>query len=173
MARYSNIKKLNKQSQEDLFIRFARSLASIKNSEEAASFMRDLFTEQEILILSRRLEIAELLLEGLSYQNIRKLIPVSDSTIAKVQLWLTLHGEGFRVILQRTKKIEGSSQKTGDAFSWASIKKRYPQYFWPQAVLQEIVRMANKKERERLQKVITDMDEKSKLSKDLMKLLKR
>ena len=169
MNKYSNIKKLSKKEQNELFISFAKVLSNIKNSVEAANFIRDLFSKSEALMLARRLQIARLSQEGLTYVQIRKAMKVSQTTIAKVQMWLNSYGDGLRTIFKRSK----NKTKTSDSIlSWQHLKKKYPMYFWPELLLNEIIKNASKKEKERLIKIISKMKEKTKLTKQLLILLR-
>ena len=96
--------KLKKQEQTELFIRLAKALASLHNTEEIAHFIKDLLTEAEVLMLARRLQIAELLLEGLTFDQIQKELKAGPNTIAKIQAWLEVHGEGYRTVAKRNVK---------------------------------------------------------------------
>ena len=169
MGKFTNTHKLSKQQQNELFINFAKALATLKSSVEAANFIRDLFSKQESLMLARRLQIAELLNQGLTYAQIRKVMKVSENTIANVRVWLELYGDGYRTVLERTKTSEPKSDE--GPLSWRNIKRKYPLYFWPQLLLEEIVKSANKREKQRLWKVIESLEEKTKLSKNLTKIL--
>ena len=169
MAKYSAIYKLSKQEQEELFINFAKALASIRNSLEAANFIKDLLSAGEVLMLARRLQIAELLMQGYTYQQIEKSIKVSNTTIAKVHHWLNLYGEGYRVIVERN--MTKPDKVDYGAMSFYNLKKKYPMYFWPEILLKEIVRTSNIKQRRKLKAVLDKMKEKTKLSKELTKLL--
>ena len=95
---------------------------------------------------------------------------MGDNTIAKVQLWLQVHGEGFKTVLERTAHKHQPSKT--EKSPWQSVKKKYPKYFWPQLLLEEIVNGANKREKERLLKIVDSLKDKTKLSKDLLKILK-
>jgi TrpR-related protein YerC/YecD len=169
MGKFTNTHKLSKQQQDELFINFAKALSSLKSSVEAANFIRDLFSQQEVLMLGRRLQIAGLLNDGLTYYQIRQVMKVSENTIAKVKIWLELYGEGYRAVLSRNQNK--SLKPTDGAFSWGHVKRKYPMYFWPQLLLEEMVRNASKKERARLLNVVEALREKNKLSKELIKIL--
>ena len=169
MGKFTNTSKLSKVEQNELFVRFAKVLGAVRSSIEGANLIRDLLSEPEALMLARRLQIAELLNEGYTYGQIKKIMKVSQTTIAKVGTWLQLYGEGYRTIFKRTKS-KGSPSILESP--WKQLKRQYPVYFWPQLLLEEIVKSANKKEKERLLKVIESMKEKTKLSKDLLKLLR-
>ncbi len=169
MSKFSATKKLSKQEQQELFIDFAKAIASVRNSVEAANFMKDLLSEAEVVMLSRRLKIARLLGNGYTYEQIQKAMRVSNTTITKVQTWLNLYGEGYRIVLKRTESK--SQEHTDTPLSWARLKKKHAMYFWPELVLKEIVSSSNKRERDRLIKVVEGLKEKTRLSKDLMKIL--
>ncbi|PIR96349.1 MAG: hypothetical protein COT92_01555 [Candidatus Doudnabacteria bacterium CG10_big_fil_rev_8_21_14_0_10_42_18] len=169
MGKFSPKKRLSRKEQEELFVDFAKALGAIHNAVEAASFIKDLLSEAEVIMLARRLQIARLLERGCTYEEIQKTMKVSNTTITKVQTWLDLYGEGYRTVLKRTKapvKAEAASLPT-----WRNLKRKYPMYFWPELVLKEIVSSANSREKERLVKVLREMKEKTKLTRDLMQIL--
>ncbi|MBL8030102.1 MAG: hypothetical protein JNN11_02540 [Candidatus Doudnabacteria bacterium] len=169
MGKFTNTTRLSKEEQNQLFITFAESLASLKNPLEAANFIRDLFSEQEALMLARRLQIAELIVEGLTYAQIRHEMKVSENTISRVKTWLELYGDGYRAVL---KRIQVKPQVDREiAQPWNKLKRQYPMYFWPTILLDEIIKSANKKEKERLLRVVKSLREKTKLSVELHKLL--
>lgn len=168
MGKFTNTRKLSKAQQNDLFIRFAKAMSAVRNPVEAANFIKDLFSEQEALMLARRIQIAELLNGGYTYEEIRMEMKVSHTTIAKVQTWLSVYGEGFRMVLERTASEKPDRELRQP---WQTLKKKYPMYFWPQILLEEIVRAAGKREKQKLLKVVESMNEKSKLSHELLKIL--
>lgn len=167
MGKYTNVARLSKSEQEELFIDFVRSVSTLHNSVEAANYIKDLLSEAEVLVLARRLQIARLLSEGNTYQQIHKITKASSTTIAKVHWWMNQYGEGYRTVIKRTESRP--KQENGE---WRKLKNRYPMYFWPQLLLEEVVKTANRRERRRLQEVIGKLKEKTRLSKDLEKILK-
>lgn len=169
MGKYTASKRMSRQAQEELFINFAKALSSVRNSVEAANFIRDLLSEAEVVMLARRLQVARLLMNGYTYEDIEKEMKVSNTTIAKVQTWLNLYGDGYRTIVERTKNQVVAKNK--EPLSWSKVKKKYPMYFWPELLLKEVVNSANRREREKLLKVVGALKEKTKLSKELMKIL--
>lgn len=169
MAKFKNFKRLSAKDKDELFIRFAQAVATLKNSTEVAEFIKDLLSEEEVWMLARRLKIAELLQEGFTYEQIRNSVKVSDTTIAKVHLWLKTYGNGYRTVISRTKKLD---PKPVDFNSpWRQLQNKYPMYFWPQIVLRQIVQSANSRERARLSKVVYELKGKTKLARQLENLL--
>jgi uncharacterized protein YerC len=170
MGKYSNIERLNKPEQDELFISFVKLLSGLSNTITAAHVIKGLLTEQEVLTIARRLKVVELLNDGRDYKSIRKQLKISDATIAKVQLWMRSFPDGFDYIAKHTDKSKPniSIHESG----WRQHKKQYPMYYWPQLVLEEIVQSSNKRERERLHKIINQLHEKTKLTKRLELLLR-
>lgn len=167
MGKYTNVTRLDKKQQTELFIDFVKSLGALKDSVEAANYIKDLLSEAEVMILARRLQIARFLSEGLTYKEIHNETKASFTTIAKVHWWFQQYGDGYRAVISRTKTKKG---KNG-YLSLGQMKRSFPLYFWPQILLKEIVKSANKKERERLIAVIKKLKEKNQLSKELERML--
>ena len=69
------------------------------------------------------------------------------------------------------KRISKKDSKDESARPFAKIKHKYPGYYWPQLLLEEVVKTANKREKQRLLNVVEELRDKSKLSKQLIKLL--
>lgn len=161
-------RRLPKSQEENLLVALCRAIAAIKNPIEASQLVKDLLTEHEGRIISKRLEVARLLIRGLDYEQIRPVLKVSHPTIAKVSLWLQTSGEGFRTVLSRIKqtpKLRVEKEK------WGSLKRRYPQYFWPQILLEQVIVSANKKELEKIKSTLGRLKEKSELISNINKLV--
>lgn len=176
MAKFSRIPKLTKQKQEQLLISFCRVLAVLKTPEEAAQFLKDLLSRQEAEMLAKRIEIARLLIEGQTYEHIRNMLKVSHGTIARVNQWLATSGEGYRLIVKRVKPEKTEQQEFIEELekpiSWKQIKRRYPMYFWPELLLEEFVKKAKKHEKERMNKILSRLDNKSEVFERLNVLLR-
>ena len=170
MSKYGQVNKLSKSEQDVLFADFARSLSAVRSSVEAANFIRDLLSEQEAVMFARRLQIARLLEDGITYDQIRTVAKVGFGTIARVHTWLQVYGEGYRLVLSRTKKRLAIIPKEISE-PWRLVKRKYPMHFWPQLLLEEIIKSASQREREKLRKVVQQLRNKTKLSKDLLTLL--
>ena len=166
------LEKLSKNDQENLIYDLVFSLTQTKNISEAALFLQDLLTKSEIKILSKRLAIAKLLLKGMTYEEIEKVLHVSHSTVAKISFWLAERGEGFRNIVQKLhteKKVDNGFKEFSD---WDQIKRRYSMYFWPEILLEEIIKNANKRQKEKIKNVLSVLEEKSELHRKIDELLK-
>ena len=172
MAKFSRIPKLNKKERQDLLIALCEALTSIKKKEEAAQFLADLLSPQELEMLAKRLEIARLLINGDTYDVIRKKLKVSHNTIARVNAWLALSGGGFRMVVQRTKakgkKIyDHTFEEKYDPQSWYNIKRRYSLHFLPELIIEEIIKRSDEKDRKKLDSILSSIEGKPEVFKDV------
>jgi len=109
---------LAKEVEDRIFDVFWQSLASCSTKETVASFLEDLLTPTEKIVLAKRVSIALLLLKGYNYKRINNLLKVSDPTVWTVKLWLKTKGEGYRLVLDKIIKSE-----KWDNF-WQEIEKQ-------------------------------------------------
>lgn len=169
--------KLSRDEREYLFVELCYVLSRTSNIKEAAELLRDLLTEQEIEMISKRLSVADLLLDGLTYGEIQRVLKVSNTTIARVHEWIKVAGSGLRLAKEKLKKYKEKERKAlrieADFSSWKKMKRRYPMYFWPQLVLEEIIKNANKKQKEKIRNILKQSKQKTKLYVQLDRILRR
>jgi len=164
------LEKLTKDERADLLRDLINAFSSLKSPTEAALFLQDLLTEKEVTNVSKRLRVAKLFLEGKTYREIEKELHTSHGTVARIGAWLAQKGAGFRLIIKRLPQ----KQKVKDwkeYSQWDKAKRLYPSYLWPDVLLEEIVRSANKKEKERLSKILKNLSQKSSMHKKLQELI--
>lgn len=171
MAKFARIPKLTKEERQKLLISFCEALTSIKSKEEAAQFLTDLLGPQEIEMLAKRLEIAKLLSSGQTYDVIKHKLKVSQNTIARVNAWLTLSGNGFRLVIERTKNKSGLNKNTLDEtynpYSLYNVKHRYSMYFLPELIIEEIIKQSNAKERKKLDSILSTIEGKPEVFQEI------
>jgi len=126
----NTVEKLNKKDIEKLFYGLCVAMAEMKNSHEAAELLRDLLSYSEVKMVAKRLKIAELVLIGKTYEEIREILKVGYGKIARVHEWLNLSGEGYRRAIKRLKeKSREEKDPKPEAYSWGAIKRKYPMYY--------------------------------------------
>src|SRR3990167_8343369 len=138
------IERLSRKEQESLVFDLVNSLVQSQTVGEAALFLQDLLTKSEMKTLAKRLRIAKLLLDGMTYEQVKESLHVSHGTIAKIAAWLAERGDGFRRILQKIPKQQDEN-KWFEKSEWDNFKRRYSLYFWPELLLEEIVKNASHK----------------------------
>lgn len=164
------VEKLSRQEQEELIIDLVNAVVSAKSLRDAALLLQDLLTKSEIKILSKRLRIAKLLIQGMSYEEIEDNLHVGHTTIAKIAVWLSERGDGFRTAIGKLPGKQNVSSWT-EISEWDSFKRKYSLYFWPELLLKEIIKSASRRQKERIKSVLNRLGEKSKIHKNIEKLL--
>jgi TrpR-related protein YerC/YecD len=155
----NNKEGLGKEEIGKLFYSLCIAISDIKNPEESAELLKDIVSYSEAKMIAKRLKIAELILNGNTYEEIREKVKVGYGTIARVQEWLKLSGDGYRkAILKLKKKSKLNSHDVKDINTIDQIKKSYPAYFWPEALIETLIKSANKRQLKRIDIVLSEMD---------------
>ncbi|MFL0504553.1 YerC/YecD family TrpR-related protein [Ureibacillus sp. 179-F W5.1 NHS] len=82
-----------------------KAFLALRTMEECEDFFNDLCTQKEILAFAQRLEVARLLLNGHTYEEIEELTYATYKTISRVRK--VLHNQHLKCILNR---INSSAQ---------------------------------------------------------------
>lgn len=77
------------------------AIQTIRSSEEAAKFFRDLLTIAELEEFARRWQMVKRLLRGESYLSIANALGVSTTTVTRVAHWLNNGTGGYKTIASR------------------------------------------------------------------------
>ncbi len=95
-----------KHIQNKLTDKFFTSILNLESKEECYRFFEDICTIKEILDMSQRLEVALLLDEGKSYQEILAKTGVSTATISRVNKCLNYGSGGYKEAITKLKDSE-------------------------------------------------------------------
>jgi uncharacterized protein YerC len=104
----------------------------VKGRAAMKTFLRDLLTESERIMLGRRIVIARRLLKGDSTSDISAEMHVGLDTIYRIERWLYGQFGGYEhAIAGLEKEHEGRRRKAAAKvpFSFANLKKKYPLHF--------------------------------------------
>ncbi|OPJ64183.1 YerC/YecD family TrpR-related protein [Clostridium oryzae] len=96
------ISKLQSEDMDFLF----DAIISLKNREECYKFFEDLCTVTEIKALEQRLQVANMLKHGKTYNDIAKTTGASTATISRVNRCLNYGSDGYNIVLDRITKGE-------------------------------------------------------------------
>lgn len=80
-----------------------QAVLSLRTPEECRAFFEDLCTVAELKAMSQRLEVAQLLDEGLIYNDILQRTGASSATISRVNRALQYGADGYKTVLPRVK----------------------------------------------------------------------
>ncbi len=81
-----------------------KAILSLNSEEECAAFFQDLCTVSELRAMAQRLEVAQLLDEGLIYNDILQRTGASSATISRVNRALQYGADGYKTVLPRLEK---------------------------------------------------------------------
>ncbi len=156
--------KLSPNKRKELMVALCRAISTLNKPDEVAEFLLDFLSPKENETIAKRLRIAELLAKGWNYDSIRGEIGVGRATIARVNTWLNLSGAGFKIVLQRKKPEpkEPTLEEKYDPYSWRNIKRRHSIYFWPELLLEELIKASNENEKDKIKKVFEGLNIKRK-----------
>ncbi len=95
-------KKLHSPAVDRLF----RAVLTLRTEEECYQFFEDVCTANEILSLSQRYEVAEMLREKKTYLEIAEQTGASTATISRVNRSLNFGNDGYDLTMARLKAME-------------------------------------------------------------------
>ncbi|MDI3316154.1 MAG: YerC/YecD family TrpR-related protein [Bacillota bacterium] len=92
--------------------RLFEAVLSLRDQEECYRFFADLCTVGELRAMGQRLRVAELLADGLTYEEIERRTGMSPATIARVNRFLQYGNDGYRRVIAR---LRAGRVRDGDA----------------------------------------------------------
>ena len=109
---------------------FYTMVSLLKDREEVKNFFKDLLTLSEAVMISRRIQIAKMLLEGYTYDEIRKKLKVGFNNINQVEKWLNNGFGGYRKTIEEYQKKykDNPKEKIAKPFKMKMMKK-YPFHY--------------------------------------------
>ena len=88
-----------------------QAILSRQDVDECYRFFGDLLTVQELAAFAQRLQVAQMLSSGKTYEAIRAEIATSSSTITRVNTELRSGSGGYRMVLERLKESPAPKQR--------------------------------------------------------------
>ena len=88
-----------------------RALLALETTEEAQRFLEDVLTVQELRSITQRLEVAVLLRQKVTYQEITHQTGASTATISRVNRALQYGADGYRLVLDRLQNQSDTPMK--------------------------------------------------------------
>jgi TrpR-related protein YerC/YecD len=86
------------------FDELVEAVSRLRDPIVVAAFLRDLCTTTELDAMGQRLQVARLVDEGMSYQEISRRTGASTATVTRVAQWLH-HGQGgYRAVLRKGRR---------------------------------------------------------------------
>ena len=96
---------------EQIYKILAQIIADTSSTDEAQALISDLLSETEREGIAKRLAVALMLANGKSYNEIKKQLGVSSSTIARIQE--SLDKPGIKIAISKVKTDEWAGKLAG------------------------------------------------------------
>ncbi|MBE6024572.1 MAG: hypothetical protein E7231_15565 [Cellulosilyticum sp.] len=89
--------KIREEANDKLF----EAILTLQSVDECYAFFEDICTVTEIKALAQRLEVAKMLQDKKTYQEIQQTTHASTATISRVNRCLSYGSDGYKLILER------------------------------------------------------------------------
>ena len=99
-------------------------VSSLKNKKDISSFFLGLLTPSEALMVARRIQVAKMIIDGHSYEEIRKKLGVGNSNIQQIDRWIHGDGEDFTNLIK--SKVGKVDKKRKRNYNPESLLDKYP-----------------------------------------------
>ena len=91
--------------------RLMKAFLALENAEEAYRFLEDVLTIQEMKSITQRLEVAVMLRNKETYQEIVRKTGASTTTIGRVNRTLQYGADGYSLVLDRIDQDEAQQKE--------------------------------------------------------------
>lgn len=96
--------KYQSKLRDDLVDQLFRAILCLETEEDCYRFFEDICTVHEIKALAQRLEVAKMLREKKTYNEIAEKTRASTATISRVNRSLIYGADGYNIILDRMSR---------------------------------------------------------------------
>lgn len=103
----SYVSKLQNQETDDLF----QAILSLTDEEDCYRFFEDICTIKELQAIAQRLQVAKLLREKRTYNEIEEQTKASTATISRINKCLIYGADGYQRILKRMEELESNRRE--------------------------------------------------------------
>jgi len=130
MARF-DYRELSIEERQKLLHKLSEVFSGLKTKKDITTFLERLLTPSELVMLARRLQVAELLVGGRSYDQIQNHLRVGISTIRSIEGWLEHATRDYQLIRAEQRELEQARRQgkkpvrdSGIAGSFTNIRQR-------------------------------------------------
>ncbi|MEG1642055.1 MAG: YerC/YecD family TrpR-related protein [Synergistaceae bacterium] len=95
---------MSQQWKDEFTDQLCDAIVAINERDEAYRFLEDAATFAEIKALAQRLQVASLLLKGMSYPQIVQSTGASTATISRVKKFVEYGNDGYKDVIKKLNK---------------------------------------------------------------------
>jgi TrpR-related protein YerC/YecD len=92
---------VNPKLKDELNDQLCEAMLSLQTIDECYQFFEDICTVSELKAMSQRLEVARMLRQGHTYEDIVARTGASTATISRVKRCLNYGADGYGIVLER------------------------------------------------------------------------
>lgn len=93
--------RMNSKIKDEATDKLFEAILTLQSVDECYAFFEDICTVNEIKALAQRLEVAKMLEEKKTYQEIQQVTHASTATISRVNRCLSYGSDGYKLVLER------------------------------------------------------------------------
>ena len=106
---------------------------SMQGRDAMKTFLKELLTPSEKIMLGRRIWIARLLLQGYTPSEVGEKLQVGPNTVWRVEKWLNAQMPGYKQAIRNLEQEMSDREKkraiSKNPFGLTALKKKYPLHF--------------------------------------------
>lgn len=107
---------VNEKLRDDLTDQLCRAILSLDTMEECYQFFEDICTIGELRAMAQRLDVARMLHEGNTYDDIVAQTGASTATISRVKRCLNYGADGYTLVLEKGISTTDIQKEKSDEF---------------------------------------------------------
>lgn len=92
---------MNERLKDKFTDQLFKAILLLEDEEECYRFFEDICTVNELKSIAQRLEVAKMLKEGATYEEIASKTGASTATISRVKRCLNYGADGYQMVLER------------------------------------------------------------------------
>jgi len=132
-------KVLNKTIEKQIFETLWEAISQIRDKSDIQSFLNDLLSPTERIMVAKRLAIAILLLKEQDYATIRGFLNVSNETISKVSSILKTN-QGYKIAINKIAQTKAGKEFWEDIESFLYRFSKTSRVFLPERAIRHKLR---------------------------------
>lgn len=124
-------RELSVEERDRLVEKLADVFSSLKGKKKITVFLERLLSPSEIVMLARRLQVAELLVGGRTYDQIQNKLKVGISTIRSIEGWLEHATRDYQLVRAEQRELKKAREQgkkwvrePGIVGSFTNIRRR-------------------------------------------------
>lgn len=96
--------RIEPEIEQKILSSLSYTIKELKTKNEVDKFLYSVLTKTERLMIAKRVLTAYLLENGVEDTKISRSLKLTNATITRLKMWISLHKEGFELIFKKLQK---------------------------------------------------------------------